>query len=53
MEFGRELIGVAQDAGGVRASVAAANGEETIRARDLVGADGGKKRCAGATNPIQ
>ena len=42
VEFGRELIGIAQEAGGVRASVAAANGEETIRARYLVGADGGR-----------
>jgi 2-polyprenyl-6-methoxyphenol hydroxylase-like FAD-dependent oxidoreductase len=42
VEFGRELIGIAQDARGVRASVAAANGKETIRARSLVGADGGR-----------
>jgi len=42
VEFGRELIGLAQDAAGVSASVAGANGEETIQARYLVGADGGR-----------
>ncbi|HEV2201822.1 MAG TPA: FAD-dependent oxidoreductase [Bryobacteraceae bacterium] len=42
VEFGRELTGIAQDAGGVVARVAGANGEETIRVRYLVGADGGR-----------
>jgi 2-polyprenyl-6-methoxyphenol hydroxylase-like FAD-dependent oxidoreductase len=42
VEFGRELIDIAQDAGGVSARVAAANGEETIRVQYVVGADGGR-----------
>jgi 2-polyprenyl-6-methoxyphenol hydroxylase-like FAD-dependent oxidoreductase len=42
VEFGRELVGFAQDAEGVTAHVAGAAGEETIRARYLVGADGGR-----------
>jgi len=37
-EFGRELTGFAQDAEGVTAQV----GNETVRARYLVGADGGR-----------
>ena len=42
VEFGRELVGFAQDEGGVTARVAGAAGEETVRARYLVGADGGR-----------
>ena len=41
-EFGSELIGFKQDADGVTALIAAKGGEETIRVRWLVGADGGR-----------
>ncbi|MDR3471117.1 MAG: FAD-dependent oxidoreductase [Devosia sp.] len=41
-EFGRELIGFTQDGGGVTARVATQSGEETLRVRWLVGADGGR-----------
>lgn len=40
--FGCELIGFAQDEDGVTARLASAAGEETIRVRRLVGADGGR-----------
>lgn len=41
-EFGCELIGFMQDTAGVTARVATQSGEETIRVRWLVGADGGR-----------
>jgi len=41
-EFGRELKGFEQDADGVTARIAGAGGEETVRARYLVGTDGGR-----------
>lgn len=40
--FGRELIGFEQDEDGVTARLASAAGEETLRVRFLVGADGGR-----------
>ena len=40
--FGHELIGFEQDADGVTARLATPRGEETWRARWLVGADGGR-----------
>jgi len=40
--FGCELIGFEQDGEGVTAHIRAAAGEETVRARYLVGADGGR-----------
>jgi 2-polyprenyl-6-methoxyphenol hydroxylase-like FAD-dependent oxidoreductase len=42
VEFGRELKGFDQDAEGVTARLAGANGEEIVRARYLVGSDGGR-----------
>jgi len=55
-EFGRELTGFTQDTEGVTARIAGADGEETVRTRYLVGADGGRSfvrrtldvGCAGA-----
>jgi 2-polyprenyl-6-methoxyphenol hydroxylase-like FAD-dependent oxidoreductase len=41
-EFGCELVGLVQDEDGVTARLAGKAGEETIRARYLVGADGGR-----------
>jgi 2-polyprenyl-6-methoxyphenol hydroxylase-like FAD-dependent oxidoreductase len=41
-EFGRELTGFTQDTEGVTARIAGADGEETVRTRYLVGADGGR-----------
>jgi len=41
-EFGCELTGVAQDAEGVTARIYGPSGEETVRARYLVGSDGGR-----------
>jgi 2-polyprenyl-6-methoxyphenol hydroxylase-like FAD-dependent oxidoreductase len=41
-EFGRELTDVAQDPDGVIARIAGPIGEETVRARYLVGSDGGR-----------
>jgi 2-polyprenyl-6-methoxyphenol hydroxylase-like FAD-dependent oxidoreductase len=41
-EFGCALVGVAQDADGVTARLATEAGEESIRTRWLVGADGGR-----------
>jgi len=40
--FGCELTGFVQDAQGVTATLTTAQGEETIRARYLIGADGGR-----------
>ncbi|MEA3020137.1 MAG: hypothetical protein QOI47_1661 [Actinomycetota bacterium] len=40
-EFGREVKGFEQDAEGLTVRIAGADGEETVRARFLVGADGG------------
>lgn len=42
VEFGRELTSFKQDADDVTATVSGGNGEETIRARYLVGCDGGR-----------
>jgi 2-polyprenyl-6-methoxyphenol hydroxylase-like FAD-dependent oxidoreductase len=41
-EFGCELVGLEQDADGVTARLAGKRGEESIRVRYLVGADGGR-----------
>ncbi|HYG44463.1 MAG TPA: FAD-dependent monooxygenase, partial [Bordetella sp.] len=41
-EFGRELLGFEQDSSGVTVRVAGPAGEETVQARYLVGADGGR-----------
>ncbi|WP_433935375.1 FAD-dependent oxidoreductase [Sorangium cellulosum] len=41
-EFGRELKSFEQDGEGVSARIAGPTGEETVRARYLVGADGGR-----------
>jgi 2-polyprenyl-6-methoxyphenol hydroxylase-like FAD-dependent oxidoreductase len=41
-EFGRELIGLEQDEDGVTARLLGKSGEEVIRVRYLVGADGGR-----------
>ncbi|UYB50822.1 FAD-dependent oxidoreductase [Xanthomonas sp. AM6] len=41
-EFGCELVGFAQDASGVTATLRSARGEETLRVRYLVGTDGGR-----------
>ncbi|MGC4083728.1 MAG: FAD-dependent monooxygenase [Vicinamibacterales bacterium] len=40
--YGCELVGVEQDADGVTARIVSGNGEEMVRARYLVGADGGR-----------
>lgn len=40
--FGTELIAFTQDDGGVTASIRSEGGEETVQARWLVGADGGR-----------
>ncbi len=42
VEFGSELIGFEQDEDGVTARLATREGEETVRVRYLVGADGGR-----------
>ncbi|EJN07438.1 2-polyprenyl-6-methoxyphenol hydroxylase-like oxidoreductase [Bradyrhizobium sp. YR681] len=42
VEFGRELVGLEQDQDGVTARLSGAAGEETMRVRYLVGADGGR-----------
>jgi 2-polyprenyl-6-methoxyphenol hydroxylase-like FAD-dependent oxidoreductase len=42
VEFGQELVGFSQDAEGVTAHLAGAAGDETVRARYLVGSDGGR-----------
>ena len=41
-EFGHELVAFAQDKRGVTATIAEAKGKQTVRARYLVGADGGR-----------
>ena len=41
-DFGRELVGFGQDADGVTAHVAGTAGDEILRVRWLVGADGGR-----------
>ncbi|MFT4185450.1 MAG: FAD-dependent oxidoreductase [Rhizobium sp.] len=41
-EFGTELLGFEQDSAGVIARLASVSGEETLRVRWLVGADGGR-----------
>ena len=41
-EFGCELVGLDQDADGVTARLAGEGGEEVVRVRYLVGADGGR-----------
>jgi 2-polyprenyl-6-methoxyphenol hydroxylase-like FAD-dependent oxidoreductase len=41
VEFGRELVGLEQDQDGVTARLAGKAGEEAVRVRYLVGADGG------------
>ncbi|EYF08526.1 FAD-dependent oxidoreductase [Chondromyces apiculatus] len=46
--FGCELVGFAQDEDGVTARLAGPAGEETVRARYLVGADGGRSFVRGA-----
>ena len=48
VEFGCELIGFEQDGDGVTARLRAATGEETVRVRYLVGADGGRGFVRGA-----
>jgi len=42
VRFGCELVDVEQDDGGVTARVATHDGEDTVRARYLIGADGGR-----------
>lgn len=42
VEFGCELLGVEQDEKGVTAHLAGPSGEETLRVRYLIGADGGR-----------
>src|SRR5512142_281694 len=42
LEFDRELVGLEQDQDGVTARLSGEAGEETIRVRYLVGADGGR-----------
>jgi 2-polyprenyl-6-methoxyphenol hydroxylase-like FAD-dependent oxidoreductase len=48
VEFGTALVDFEQDAGGVRARVASPNGEVSIDAQFLVGADGGRSVVRGA-----
>jgi 2-polyprenyl-6-methoxyphenol hydroxylase-like FAD-dependent oxidoreductase len=49
-EFGRALKGFEQDAEGVTARIAGPDGEETVRARYLVGSDGGRSFVRKALN---
>lgn len=48
VEFGRELVGFAQDQEGVTARLIGPAGEEIVRSRYLVGADGGRSHVRGA-----
>ncbi|WP_322028390.1 FAD-dependent oxidoreductase [Paraburkholderia sp. J76] len=48
VEYGCELVGVEQDEDGVTARIAGAAGEGIVRARHLVGADGGRSFVRGA-----
>ncbi|MGV8996096.1 MAG: FAD-dependent oxidoreductase [Parvibaculaceae bacterium] len=49
-EFGHELLALEQDGDGVTARVKTRDGEQTIRARYLVGADGGRSFVRGVLN---
>jgi 2-polyprenyl-6-methoxyphenol hydroxylase-like FAD-dependent oxidoreductase len=42
VQFGCELVALQQDAQGVTATLSAAGGQETVHARYLIGADGGR-----------
>lgn len=48
VEFGCELVGFEQGENGVTARLAGPDGEETVRVRYLVGADGGRSFVRGA-----
>jgi 2-polyprenyl-6-methoxyphenol hydroxylase-like FAD-dependent oxidoreductase len=50
VEFGRELVGLEQDEDGVTTRLAGKSGEEVVRARYLVGADGGRSFVRHALN---
>lgn len=56
VEFGHELIGFSQDDDGVTARIATGDGEQVVRARYLVGTDGGRsgvRRALGIDFPGQ